>query len=612
MEDFIDLIIRRLAEKEKRKFIIRKKLNKLRGKEKKEAIEVKPVENLSNKQLYYPPQAIVPVFPTIQNLTISTVIPKKKKKKKRVKGAFPLSSIKERGISDEEKLKFFLYLYGKGGKDVEMEYVVTKEEIDGRIYEMAKARIDWDPENREFIYSVIEPRLEEKEREIVSLTLKEIERKIDIPYLEVRDKEFVRNYIIKKSREIWKLRRINVRKEAEPYILYYILRDTIGYGKIDVLMRDIYIEDISCNGVNIPIFIFHRNPLIGEIKTNITFEDEEELDNFVIKLAIRTGRYISIASPLLDAALPDGSRVQITYGKEISRKGSSFTVRKFTQDPFTPIDLLNYGTADFRILAYLWTLIEEEKSVLVAGGTASGKTSLLNAISLFIKPEKKIVSIEDTPELMLPHPNWLQEVARPGFGPQRYGEVTLYDLLKASLRQRPDYIIVGEVRGQEAFILFQAMATGHAGMGTIHAESFEGLVDRLISPPISLPPFLIEILDAVVFLRRARYKGKYVRRIDKIYEIIRYDHKRAKVLKTMVSSWDPKTDGFVLYDSYKLKKIAEFHNMTFEELKANLDFKIKVLEYLYNNRIRNYRRIAEYLRLYYYSPEELAKIIGFK
>jgi len=608
MEDFIELIIKKLAEKEKRRMEINKKLEKLYGKKKKKIIEIKPLEEKITYNIPQPTPVIPPAYP----LPTYIIQRGKTKRKKKIKDTFALSSLKEKEVSDEDKLKFFLYVYGKGGKEAEMEYVVTKEKIEGKEYELAKAKIDWDAENKEFIYKVVEPELEEKEKEIISITLRELEKKIDIPYLEIKNLDFVKDYIIKKTREIWKLKKINVKKEREPYILYYILRDTIGYGKIDVLMRDQYIEDISCNGVGIPIFIFHRNPLVGEVKTNVVFEDEEELDNFVIKLAIRSGRYVSVASPLLDASLPDGSRIQITYGKDISRKGSSFTIRKFTKDPFTPIDLINYGTADFRILAYLWTLIEEERSLLVAGGTASGKTSLLNAISLFIKPEKKIVSIEDTPELMLPHPNWLQEVARPGFGPQRYGEVTLYDLLKASLRQRPDYIIVGEVRGQEAFILFQAMATGHAGLGTIHAESFEGLIDRLISPPISLPPFLIEILDAVVFLKRARYKGKYVRRIDKIYEIVGYDHKRGKIRKILVAKWNPRDDTFILYNSYKLKKIAEFHNITLDELRTNLEFKIKVLEYLYNNKIRDYKTIAEYLRMYYYSPEDLAKIVGFK
>jgi len=612
MEDFIEFLIKRIAEKEKRRLEIKKKLKKLYGTKEGKIIELRPKEKI----IYYVPQVnLVQPYTTSKvnpNIAFSTNKKSKSKRKDKIKDAFYLGSLKEKELSDEDKLRFFLYIYGKNNKEAEMEYTVTKEVIDGLEYELAKVKIDWDKDSKEYIYKVIEPDLDEREKEIVSTTLRELEKKIDIPYLEIKNIDFIKDYIVKKAREIWKIKGISVRKDREPYILYYIIRDTVGYGKIDVLMRDQYIEDISCNGVGIPVFIFHRNPLIGEVKTNIVFESDEELDNFVIKLAVRSGRYVSVASPLLDASLPDGSRIQITYGKDISRKGSSFTIRKFTKDPFTPIDLINYGTADFRILAYLWTLIEEEKSLLVAGGTASGKTSLLNAISLFIKPEKKIVSIEDTPELMLPHPNWLQEVARPGFGPQRYGEVTLYDLLKASLRQRPDYIIVGEVRGQEAFILFQAMATGHAGLGTIHAESFEGLVDRLISPPISLPPFLIEILDAVVFLKRARYKGRYVRRIDKVYEIIKYDHKEGKIRKIVVAEWDPRTDTFILYNSYKLKKIAEFHGMTLDELRTNLEFKIKVLEYLYNNKIRDYKSIAEYLRMYYYSPEELAKIVGFK
>jgi len=295
-------------------------------------------------------------------------------------------------------------------------------------------------------------------------------------------------------------------------------------------MRDPLIEDISCTGISYPIYIFHRNPLIGEIKTNLQFNSDEELDNFVIKLSVRTGRIVSVANPLLDAALPNGARIQITFGKDISRRGSSFTIRKFTEDPFTPIDLLLYGTVDFNMLAYLWTLVEEGRSLLISGGTATGKTSFLNAISLFIKPEKKIISIEDTAELKLPHPNWLSEVARPGYGPNRYGEVTMFDLLKAALRQRPDYIIVGEVRGEEAYILFQAMATGHAGLGTIHAESFEALMDRLLSPPINLPPSLLEVLDGVVFLKRLRYQGKYVRRVDKIYEILGFNKEKRMLI----------------------------------------------------------------------------------
>ena len=535
---------------------------------------------------------------------------KRKKYKKSLKNAIKIPKIEEKEIKDVDKLNFFLSIYGST-ETVETTYPVSKYIIDGQQHVFAYAKIEWDKENKELIYKVIEPELNEKEKQIVKDTLDILSRRLDIPIDLIKSKEKVIEYIVDKSREIWKIEKIPVDPSREHILLYYIIRDTVGYGRIDPLMNDPLIEDISCNGVNIPIFIFHRNPLVGEIRTNVMFTNFEELDNFVIKLALRSGRSVSVASPLLDAALPEGHRIQITYGKDISMKGSSFTIRKFTKDPFTPIDLINFGTTNFEMLAYLWTLIEEGRSMLIAGGTATGKTSFLNAISLFIKPEKKIVSIEDTPELQLPHPNWLQEVARPGYGPQRYGEVTLFDLLKAALRQRPDYIIVGEVRGQEAYILFQAMATGHAGLGTIHAESFEGLIDRLISPPISLPPFLLEILDAVVFLRRIRYKGKYVRRVDKIYEIVRFNKKKNDVERVISYRWDPKTDTFIPEDSVVLSKVMELRNINEDELKVNLKFKIRILEYLYENKIRDYRKIAEILKLYYYDPERLAKIVNF-
>lgn len=535
---------------------------------------------------------------------------KRKKYKKSLKNAIKIPKIEEKEIKDVDKLNFFLSIYGST-ETVETTYPVSKYIIDGQQYVFAYAKIEWDKENKELIYKVIEPELNEKEKQILKDTLDILSRRLDIPIDLIKSKEKVIEYIVDKSREIWKIEKIPVDPSREHILLYYIIRDTVGYGRIDPLMNDPLIEDISCNGVNIPIFIFHRNPLVGEIRTNVMFTNFEELDNFVIKLALRSGRSVSVASPLLDAALPEGHRIQITYGKDISMRGSSFTIRKFTKDPFTPIDLINFGTTNFEMLAYLWTLIEEGRSMLIAGGTATGKTSFLNAISLFIKPEKKIVSIEDTPELQLPHPNWLQEVARPGYGPQRYGEVTLFDLLKAALRQRPDYIIVGEVRGQEAYILFQAMATGHAGLGTIHAESFEGLIDRLISPPISLPPFLLEILDAVVFLRRIRYKGKYVRRVDKIYEIVRFNKKKNDVERVISYRWDPKTDTFIPEDSVVLSKVMELRNINEDELKVNLKFKIRILEYLYENKIRDYRKIAEILKLYYYDPERLAKIVNF-
>ncbi|MGC9133011.1 MAG: type II/IV secretion system ATPase subunit [Nanopusillaceae archaeon] len=538
-----------------------------------------------------------------------------KKKRKKVKKEevslleIPVSSQKK--ITEKDKLKFFIELYGKNENENQFKYPLTRMKIFGKEYIFAYADISWDEKYGELVYHVIEPIITENEKRIINDILDTLIKRVEMPTGLEKNFEKIKDYIIDEVMKIIKEKGYKIDKSRLPYILYYIIKDTIGYGIIDPLMNDPLIEDISCNGSNSPIYIFHRNPIIGEIKTNLQFNSDEELDNFVIKLSIRTGRIVSVSNPLLDAALPDGSRIQITYGKDISRKGSSFTIRKFTEDPFTPIDLLLYGTVDFNMLAYLWTLVEEGKSILVSGGTATGKTSFLNAISLFIKPEKKIISIEDTAELRLPHPNWLQEVARPGYGPNRYGEVTMFDLLKAALRQRPDYIIVGEVRGEEAYILFQAMATGHAGLGTIHAESFEALIDRLLSPPISLPPSLLEVLDSVIFLKRIRYKGKYVRRVDKIYEIMGFNKKKNDVDRIISYQWDPRDDSYIVKNSYVLKKIAEIRNWDKNDIETNFKFKIRVLEYLLENNIRNYRQIGEIMNLYYNNPDKLISLIGF-
>jgi flagellar protein FlaI len=293
-------------------------------------------------------------------------------------------------------------------------------------------------------------------------------------------------------------------------------------------MNDPNIEDISCDGVGVPIYVYHRDQRFGSVRTNAKFDTEEELGSFVMRLSQKCGRSISIADPLLDGALPDGSRVQATSGSGISMKGSHFTIRKFTADPMTCVDLLNYGTVNSEILAYLWLAIEHGKSILIAGPTASGKTTMLNAPSLFIRPELKVITIEDTPELRLPHENWVSQVSRTGFGPEgvsgkKLGEIDLFDLLKASLRQRPDTIIVGEVRGREAYVLFQQMATGHPGMSTIHAESMMAVVNRLRTPPINLPPSLLQHLDLLLVLTRQRIKGKYIRRSKELVEVTGYD-----------------------------------------------------------------------------------------
>ncbi|MBU4245900.1 MAG: type II/IV secretion system ATPase subunit, partial [Nanoarchaeota archaeon] len=321
------------------------------------------------------------------------------------------------------------------------------------------------------------------------------------------------------------------------------------------------------------------------------------------------GRSISVSEPLSEGALPEGSRVQATLGTDIARRGSNFTIRKFTSDPLTPMHLLASGTLNEKMLAYFWYAIENNASILISGPTASGKTSLLNALSLFIKPSLKIVTIEDTPELKLPHTHWVPEVSRQGvlgMGSKMVGEVSMFDLLKGSLRQRPDYIIVGEVRGDEAYVLFQQMASGHSGLSTIHADSIDKVVDRLTTPPINLPPMLLETLDFVIFVKHIRYRGRYVRRIMEVREIQKYDTKDKEIKTLRVFRWFPKTDKFDTdASSALLKKISLDTGITEEQVKAEINKRIKVIKWLKENKITDYRDVGRIIAAFYTNPDAL-------
>ncbi|HML02690.1 MAG TPA: type II/IV secretion system ATPase subunit, partial [Candidatus Bathyarchaeia archaeon] len=343
-----------------------------------------------------------------------------------------------------------------------------------------------DPKTQKIRYEIIEPTLfpeEEKQlKEIKSLLREEL----DVTPKDLETHEKAIEFLKTKVTELVKNYHLKIAEEAIDKLLYYIIRDFLGYAKIDPLMKDHMIEDISADGVGIPLYVWHRE--YESLPTNVVFKEENELNSFIIRLAYLAKKNISIASPILDASLPDGSRIQLTYGSEITRRGSTFTIRRFRFDPLTISDLLTFNTLSSEIAAYFWYIIENRASVLVAGGVAAGKTSTLNCLSMFIKPELKIVSVEDTAELNLPHENWIPSVVRAGYGfEENVDAITLFDLLKAAVRQRPDFIIVGEVRGEEAYTLFQAMATGHLGMSTIHAESVDSVLRRMESEPMNIP-----------------------------------------------------------------------------------------------------------------------------
>ncbi len=471
---------------------------------------------------------------------------------------------------------------------------------------LAYAHIHWNGE--EVVYDVVEPPISEEEQKTIDRVKLELEERLDVDFTklgEIKAKDFLRQQIQKSFSAISGLD--DYRKAV---LTYYIERDVAGLGRIEPLMNDPNIEDISCDGVFIPLFVYHRDPKLGSLRTNVLFEDTEELNVFVLRIAQKANKSISVASPLLDAALPDGSRIQATLGTDVARKGSNFTIRRFTEKPLTPTHMLGYKTLDSTQLAYLWMAIEHGQSILVSGSTASGKTTLLNALSLFIRPALKVVSIEDTPELRLPLPHWVPHVARSAIAVKgKTGEVTLFDLLKSSLRQRPDYIIVGEVRGREAFVLFQQMATGHASLSTIHAASISQLIDRLISPPISLPPGLLENLNIIVFLTHAKLHNDYVRRADTIVEIVGIAGDRP--VGNTVFAWDPVADRFEPRErSVVLRNIAKRTGLSEAQLQEDLLRRRQVLEWMLANSIDDYREVARIINLYYTNLPRLMNFIA--
>ncbi|MCJ7570295.1 MAG: type II/IV secretion system ATPase subunit, partial [Candidatus Thermoplasmatota archaeon] len=321
-------------------------------------------------------------------------------------------------------------------------------------------------ETTEKCYFLVEDEMSEEEMQTMNFIYDTIRNMaIDTEDFETKgDSE----YLIENVMKVIKDYNLNISTESYNKILYNLSKLSIGLGKIDPLMHDPNIEDISCDGNGVPLFLYHSK--FGSLKSNILFDTADDLNSFVHKLAQKCGKQISIAEPMLDATMPDGSRIQMTLSDEITKHGSTFTIRKFRADPFSPSDLLEFNTMNSEMIAYMWIAVENGINMLFAGGTASGKTTTLNALSLFIPAEAKIVSIEETREINLPHPNWIPGVVRTGFGQvvadKLIGEIDTYDLMKAALRQRPEYIIVGEIRGREAYVLFQAMSTGHTTYST--------------------------------------------------------------------------------------------------------------------------------------------------
>jgi len=495
-------------------------------------------------------------------------------------------------------------------RNVNESYPLISTQVNSEIRHLSHTNIFYNPDRHQLEYFVVEPQASEYLKKIIDRTKEELHERLDIDLSQLKVRSEVYNYINSKIDSIWEQIGLKLSPEDIIIVKYYIFRDAVGLNEIEPLMQDPNIEDIGCDGIGSPIFVFHRNPLYGEIQTNIKFDSKNDLDSFVMKLAQKCGRTLSVASPLMDGTLQDNSRVQITYGTDIARKGSNFTIRKFFRVPLTPIDLMNFGTVDAMSLAYIWLAIEKERSILISGSTASGKTTMLNAISLFIPSTAKIVSIEDTSELHLTHTNWIPQITRASIGKDEYGEIDMYTLLKSALRQRPDYLIVGEVRGREASVLFQSMATGHPSMCTLHADNVEAVIHRLTTRPIDLPVALLENLDVIIFLEKVKKEGKFTRRVGDVIEIEGFDYKKDDLLRNKVFFWIPKEDKFMSSHSSMLSEIAEKLGWSEQEIQEEISNRAKILTWMKDRGIYKFEDVSKVIQMYYADPRQLEELMN--
>ncbi|MBI2133760.1 type II/IV secretion system ATPase subunit [Candidatus Woesearchaeota archaeon] len=471
----------------------------------------------------------------------------------------------------------------------------------------ATAHIYWDNESKELLYAVEEAQLDETEKELLRLLQIGLEEMINISFVYASKSNLILKYLEKNVQSILLELGAKVSKQSYLKIMYYLYRDFIGLNEIEPLLNDHYIEDIECNGSGSPIYIVHRK--YQNIRTNVMFSEPKRLVDFVEKLAQKTGRYVSFAKPLLDGTLPDGSRVNATYTSDVTTHGPTFTIRKFTKEPLTPIHLLGYETATPELFAYFWLAIEHKFNVMIIGETASGKTTFLNAVLQFVPTESRIVSIEDTRELSLSHENWVPSVSRSGFGipnilGQQYGEVTLFDLLKETFRQNPDYVVVGEVRGKETYVLFQGMASGHPSFSTFHAASVETVLRRLETPPINLPASLVNSLNIVCSVVHIKEQRRNIRRVKDVKEIIEVKQQLGEAETNTLFEWNPVNDEIIFHgNSYLIKQISKKTGIPVQDLENELKIRAELLRKLQEKNVLNHEEFTKTVNQYYKDPE---------
>ncbi len=472
--------------------------------------------------------------------------------------------------------------------------------------ERSTVRILWDRDSLEYVYQVEEPSISRVELNALYNIVKDMEwivpnsMKISNSLTKFQFPDIVKSYIHN--------RKGIYEAGSSEKLQYFINRDYAGYGLINVPVNDPQVEDISCDGFGSKVFVYHRK--YQDMRTNIVYNDPTYLDSFIIKLSQFCGKEISINNPVLDGITDEGHRVQAIYGNEISPHGSVFTMRLFRKKPFTPTDILMNKTADSSIITYMWYLVENNSSCLISGAPAVGKTSTLNALLMLAPPNSKIFSIEETREINIPNENWIPATTRErenysSRDRKGYMKVDMFELVRMAMRQRPTYIVVGEVRGREAYALFQSMSTGHTTYSTIHADSMEALINRLEAEPLNIPRVMMTYLSTVIFNKFVKIHGDLVRRITEVNEMVGYDPETGDVLYNSVFSYDPEKDEHHYNgNSSILEKIRVSTGMSKEEFEHNFQERKKLIENMARNEVSDYGTISKIIQAYYFNPEE--------
>lgn len=471
----------------------------------------------------------------------------------------------------------------------------------------AYAMITQEPTQMLPYYFVDELELAPKELELYNNILSVLRTELTAPRDDVDPKKYFAEQA-KLISERYKLTQGKNVTVSWAKILYYAERDLVGFGMLDPLMRDPNIEDVSVDGTGKSVFVYHRK--YESIETNLAFSNEEKLDDAIVRLVHMSGKHVSTAFPIVDATLPGGHRLAATFRREVSPQGSTLTIRKFRKDPITIIDLINYGVLDYNIAAYAWLLIENRFTAVVVGATASGKTTFLNALLSMVNPNSKLVTIEEVQEINIHHVNWAALVSRLSYGlsENNIGEVSLFNLVKTAMRMRPDIMVVGEVRGEEAYALFQAISTGHGGLATLHAEDASSAIQRLTSKPMDVAPSYISFLDLIFSVRRVAIPNpanpgspRIVRRVMAVEEI----ESATKHINSFV--WDPTKDKFYdfIQNSVKIKKLAKDYGKSMKDMSAELNNRVLVLQWLRSRNIRNFVEISTVFSQYHNDPRSM-------